>query len=66
MKIQSIRNGSSFKMSFIKNYLPLIIAIVALSIGIDSFVRGYSSPYYVDINRLMEGYKRTKIEKEIF
>ena len=50
------------------NKLALPIAILALAAAIGSFVYQQSACelVYVDVNKLLDGYKRTKIEKAAF
>ncbi|MBQ52929.1 MAG: hypothetical protein CMF35_14805 [Leeuwenhoekiella sp.] len=47
---------------------PLLISIVALAFGIFTFfyLKNSSELVYVDINRLLDGYKRTAIVKKEF
>lgn len=48
--------------------LPIIISILALLLAVTSFYFSKSSSQlvYVDVNKLIEGYKRTKVEKTVF
>lgn len=48
--------------------LPLILSAVAILLAAVSFYFAKSSSelVYVDVNKLIEGYKRTKIEKANF
>ncbi len=50
------------------NKLALPIAILALLTSIFSFFYFQSSSelVYVDVNKLLEGYKRTKVERDLF
>ena len=50
------------------NKLALPIAIIALAACVFSFFyfRSKSELVYVDVNKLLEGYKRTKAEREVF
>ncbi|QLG47307.1 OmpH family outer membrane protein [Costertonia aggregata] len=50
------------------NKLALPIAIIALIASISSFfvLNSKSDLVYVDVNKLIEGYKRTKVERDAF
>jgi len=50
------------------NKLNLPIALIALLISLGSlyYARSSSELVYVDINKLVEGYERTKVEREAF
>jgi len=50
------------------NKLALPIAVVALVASVTSFflLRSNSEQVYVDVNKLIEGYSRTKVEREAF
>ncbi|WP_190808396.1 OmpH family outer membrane protein [Flagellimonas sp. S3867] len=50
------------------NKLPLYISILALIASCAAFFLSFSKSelVYVDINKLVEGYERTKLEREVF
>lgn len=49
------------KLSF-----PLALVALALSLFLYFNMKDSSSQVYVDVNKLLEGYKRTKVEREAF